>query len=104
MLVAEKIGGSEPEAGEAVPEIPVRCFGTSGMEKISSAIVIHDDEIEHESAKKEDQFEELTRWSRGWGEIEEEMEELRAEEELGVRRGLNIELWRDSRDDGRIEQ
>ncbi|MCS4539152.1 MAG: hypothetical protein HYU03_00450, partial [Thaumarchaeota archaeon] len=40
-LFAEEIAGSEPGAGEdAFPEIPIRFFGTSGMEKISSAIVI----------------------------------------------------------------
>ncbi len=43
-LFAEEIEGSEPEAGEdAVPELPIRFFGTSGMEKIASAIVIRDD-------------------------------------------------------------
>ncbi len=43
-LRTEEIEGSEPEAGEvAFPELPIPFFGTSGMEKISSAIVIRDD-------------------------------------------------------------
>ncbi len=33
--------------------------------------------------------------------IEEVMEESRAENELDVRRGLSVELWRDSREDER---
>jgi hypothetical protein len=42
-LFAEEIEGSEPEAGEdAVPELPIRFFGSPGMEEISSAIVIRD--------------------------------------------------------------